>query len=358
MVGCARAIHKNLGPMLSPGDTVTLDEPPNADVAPSLNYTGWKVKLQKRLLMPLRLNAKACDVLHVIDSEYLVGLSSSRLRRTVATCHDMLPFLVADRLEDVFQGRVGLGFYKRALKNLTRCAQVCTDSEFSKECIVKYTGCTPEQIEIIHLGVEDCFQPRDVEDEDIQRFIGQHGLKGKKIVLHVGSAGRYKNIETLLRVVADLKKTTQDDMVLLKIGGAFTAEHNEVIGTLRLDKSIVHLTGVSQEDLVRAYNVADLLLWPSHFEGFGLPVVEAMACGTPVVCSNGGSLGEIAGDAAAIHDPLDQEGLRASCVKVLTEPAYRSERIEAGLNRAKAFSWERAAAQYYDVYRKVCSQGT
>lgn len=353
MMRAARAVHAHVQPLLSGGDRVTLDETAAQSAAAMLNYASWSVKLKKRALLPLRLRFRRFDVLHIIDSDYAAAVPRARAGRAVITCHDMMPFLVHPRIEDAFAGRAGLMFYRRGLDTMARCARVVCDSDFTRACVRRYSACRDEQLAVIFLGVDACFRPIGKDAPVLQSFIGRHGLAGKHVVLHVGSTDSYKNIETVLEVTARLRDSSGGRVALLKVGGRFTAEQAALIVRRRLGEHVVHVTGLGEEDLVAAYNAADVLLWPSHFEGFGLPAAEAMACGTPVVCSNGGALPEVVGGAAAVHDPNDIEGLTQSCWRVLSDPAEAGRLRALGLRRATEFSWERTAAAYYEVYKSV-----
>ncbi|HOZ49095.1 MAG TPA: glycosyltransferase family 1 protein [Candidatus Hydrogenedentes bacterium] len=351
MVRAARAIQANLTPLLDAGDAVRLDESGVEPVADALDYRSLSVKLRKRLLMPLGLRWKPYDVLHVIDNDYAAGVPARCAARTVVTCHDMMPFLLHDRIEDAFPRRAGRTFYLRGLERMSACGRVVCDSQFTRRCVLEHTACLPERVEVIPLGVEPSFRPLGATRVGV--FRERHSLTGKRVVLHVGSADPYKNLEAVFRVVSSLRRALGDSVMLLKVGGRFSAAQETLMSQLGLRDAIVHATGLSEEELVTAYNAADVLLWPSRFEGFGLPVLEAMACGTPVVCSNGGSLAEVAGDAACVHDAEDEDRLRASCARVLEDIAFADKLREAGAAQVAAYSWERTAAAYYVVYRRV-----
>lgn len=357
MVRMARTLCRHLESLVGDGDSVRLDGPREGGLAPVLDYRSLSVKVQKRLLFPLRMRLRRADVLHIVNADYLPGLIRSRLASTVATCHDMMPFLAFDSLEEAFPKRLGLAFYRESLRCMVRCGLVVTDSEFSRRCILEYSQCAADRVRVIPLGIDTCFRPLEAGSQELENFGRRHGLEGKRVVLHVGTTEGYKNIETVLEVVANLRRRMGDRLVLLKVGGAFSPKQRDLIESLGLVETVLHRTGLSEEELVAAYNAAEVLLWPSRFEGFGLPVLEAMACGTPVVCSNGGSLPELAEGAAAMHDPLDVEGLTASCQTTMEDAVMRERLKAAGLSRAAQYTWDRTAHEYYAAYRAV-NQGT
>ena len=358
MVRTGRMIHSHLLPLLAEGETAILDERGSAALGVAQDYTSFSVKIRKRLLMPAKWWYESFDVLHIVDSDYAFGIPPWKLARTVVTCHDMMPLLLHGSIEAAFPRALGRFCYRRVLKNMARCARVVCVSEFTKRCVLEHTHCREERVHVIDQAVDASLKPLEKEGEDYQAFCLEHALAGKRVVLHVGSCEPYKNIETLLRVFGKLAGTLGDDLVLLKVGGQFSAEQEALKADLDLDRRIRHVTGLSEEGLRRAYNAADLLLWPSHFEGFGLPVLEAMACGTPVVCSNGGSLREVAGDAACVHDPDDEDGLVASCLKILDDEEYALQARHSGLAHAARFTWDAAAQAYRDVYRQLAQGAT
>ena len=355
MVLLARTLRDHLVPVLRPGDALVLDERSDAMPAAPLSPQGFPVKIEKRLWFPLRLRWKRFDILHIVDSDYAAAIPASRLSRAVVTCHDLMPLLHREHgLGEVF-GRSGRYYFAKSMRKMSRCGRVVADSAFSRDCILKYTDCPTHRVEVVHLGIDLVrFQPMSKETPVLMDFQRRHGLVGKEVLLHVGGGAWYKNVETVLHVVHALVRAGHSNVVLLKIGH-MTSEQAALAERLGLHPRIVMLPRVTDEELPLAYHAADLLLWPSWYEGFGLCVLEAMACGTPVVCSSGGSLPEIAGDAAVMHDPKDMDGLAASCRKVLEDPAFRTRSRDAGLARSAKFRWERTASAYYRVYTELHS---
>jgi len=356
MVRTGRTLYRYLRPMLDPNDTVALDEASNGN-APVPHYTRkLSVKLRKRLVFPLHLRMGTYDVLHVVDSDYAAAIPPSKRRRTVVTCHDMIPFLTANRLEVVFPGRAGLYLYKKGLKVMAQCARISVPSKFTCESVLKYTECREEQVQVIYEAAEECFRPLGPHAPQVTAFLERHNLEGKRVILHVGTADVYKNIETVLAVFKKLLDKGNSNLMLLKVGSPFSAGHESIISRLGLSTNVTYVSRVSEDELISAYNIARLLLYPSEYEGFGYPILEAMSCGTPVVCSNGGSLAEVAGGAAAVHSPEDVDGLVESCQRVFEDESYRERLRELGMMRAAEFSWTRTAQKYYEIYKSVMAE--
>jgi len=175
------------------------------------------------------------------------------------------------------------------------------------------------------------------------------------ILLYVGRADPYKNLETLIRALAIVHKTT-DLKPYLTLAGSPDPRYPEALllaEKLNL-KDLVKWTGyLSDDDLVKTYQSADLLVHPSRYEGFGLQIIEAMACGTPVVTSSGGSLPEVAGDAAIMVDSNDIDGFAAAIIKVLKNPELADKMQKDGYKQAAKFSWKKAAEETLEIYRET-----
>ncbi len=353
IVRTARSICGAMQPMLDSGDTVRLLEGKERRVAAALDYRGLGVKLRKRLLLPMRLRVTPCDVLHVIDSDYAAGIPEAKLGRSIVTCHDLMPCLISDSLDQVFPTSWGRRFFEQSMRNLARCARVICVSEFTRATVLRYTECPPENVGVIVQAVDPAFRPLAEDDAGLLQFRARHGLRGKRIILHVGSAEAYKNVETVFEVMRLLRQRIGPELVLLKVGGAYTAKQQDLLNAAGLRDAHKHLLGLSEAELVQAYNSADLLLWPSHFEGFGLPVLEAMACGTPVVCSNGGALPEVASGAAVLAGATDADNLYESCCAILEDDGLAQSLRERGMEHARKFTWEKAAQAYYAEYKKL-----
>jgi len=172
-------------------------------------------------------------------------------------------------------------------------------------------------------------------------------------ILHVGHCGIYKNIEGILRSIPLLVARLGPQVVFVKVGGPFTRSQLALIDRLGIEQHVQHLGMIPAADLPGVYAGADLLLMPSLHEGFGLPALEAMACGTPVIASNQGSLPEVVGDAALLVEPNDVEQIAAAAERLLTDARLRADLRKKGLKRARTFTWERTARETLAVYQQV-----
>lgn len=265
--------------------------------------------------------------------------------RSIVTIHDLI-HLRFPEIFNMMQRIYARGMIGHALRN---SAAVITVSEITKRDILSSFRVREEKLKVIHLGVGMEFRQMK-EAADVRDFRRQNGLEGPAI-LYVGNVKPHKNIEALLRAFNNLT-SVRHDVSLVFVGGRPSLQPT-LWKSLKPGSNVKELGQLSQEDLVRAYNAAEVLVLPSRYEGFGLPALEAMACGTPVIVSNGGSLPEIVGDAAIIF-PLEKEASLEDALKsILSDSSLRDSLMRKGIERAKKFSWHEAARNTLAVYDSV-----
>ena len=183
------------------------------------------------------------------------------------------------------------------------------------------------------------------------------GLKADRYVLFVGGADPRKNHQTFLEAVEKVRKKFGSRMLVL-VGSPIHpfGNYEETARRRSLQEKVLCPSFVSTFDLQLLYSAADLFVFPSLYEGFGMPVLEAMACGAPVLTSNSTALAEVAGDAAVLADPQDARALGEAMVRVLEDESLRAALRAKGLARAKQFSWEQVASKTIALYRDVCGE--
>jgi len=293
------------------------------------------------------------DVAHILDHGYGHLAASTGPARTVVTFHDAL--LLKLRSGEIPRGgshrfRFTAFGQQISLLGIRRAARIITDSESAKADLLRLTGCDSARVRVVPLGVESRFCPaRPSACARIDVAARQRPVR----ILHVGHCGVAKNIDGLLRAVSRIEALLEHPVRLVKAGGDFTAAQKELIGDLRIEASIEHVGMVAREHLPGLYRSADVVVVPSHYEGFGLPVLEAMACGTPVVAARAASLPEVVGDAGLLVEPSDIDSIASHTARVLADPRLAADLRERGLRRARAFTWERTARATLDVYREV-----
>lgn len=311
----------------------------------------WRRAWEKYAAYPLRLRCatrwKGVDVAHVLDHSFahlLASVPRRRVRRIV-TVHDLAPLRDPTGLTAAQQRR-----FLRTVSHVHAADLLLADSRHSADEAMTLLGVAPEKVQVLHLGVDvERFSapPADTDRADLPP-----GLEGRKVVLSVGAFVSRKNLEALPEI---LGRTPVGALTLLRVGAALPAVlAQEVRRTLGPD-GLVELGAASDATLVRAYQRADAFVLPSRIEGFGFPVLEAMAAGCPVVCTDVTSLPEVAGPAAAYFAPDDPATAAAHLGRLLTDPAHRARAVAAGRERAAAFSWTRHFERLLEIYRAVAA---
>ncbi len=240
-------------------------------------------------------------------------------------------------------------FYPR----LDRANHFITISEATKRDLVKQLNLPEEKITVTPLGVDDSFKPFSPNTENL--ILSKYGLKHGSYVLSVGTLEPRKNIVTLLNAYAELPSVLRNRFPLVLAGGVgwLMEDLEKKIQGLGI-KSTTYITGyIPKSDLPSLYGGATVFVYPSIYEGFGLPVLEAMACGTPVITSNTSSLPEVLGSAGILIDPHNVSQLTREMENLLTNPVQRDLLTQAGIKRAKIFTWEKCASKTLDVYNHV-----
>jgi glycosyltransferase involved in cell wall biosynthesis len=237
-------------------------------------------------------------------------------------------------------------------------SHITTISEDSRKDIIDVFRLAPERVTSVYLGVDLPIVPPDHDLETLQ----QYGIPADtRYVLSMGPAIPHKNLPTLVEAFAQVVRRLPDQKLLLVIGGPGSNLHGkddlDAIRAAAEQYGIadrVRFTGfVPREHCAILYRNAAVYCFPSLFEGFGLPMVEAMASGAPVVASNRTALPEIGGDAALYFDPLDARAVAEAIDSVLTQPELRQAMIQRGKERAALFTWHKMAATYMDIFRRV-----
>ncbi len=315
-----------------------------------------------RLPFPVELFTGAVDIFHSPD----FVLPPVRRARTVLTVHD-LSFLTRPETSDP-----GLRAYlTRAVpRAVARADHILADSRSTKEDLVTCLGASPEQITVVYPGVDPRFRP--LEDETVIADVCARYALRRPFILAVGTLQPRKNYPALIEAVMRLGEGCAevfDELSMSQAGsrhaspslviaggrGWLDQEIFETVERLRAGNRVRFLGFVWDEDLPALYNAAAILAMPSLYEGFGLPVLEAMACGTPVVTSNVSSLPEVAGDAALLVSPRDVAGLTDALCRLLTDRDLRARLQQRGLARAQKFTWQKVAEAVLGIYQRLAA---
>ena len=246
--------------------------------------------------------------------------------------------------------------YMRAFipPSMRRAHGVFAVSENTKQDIVHYTGCDPTKITVTYEAADKCY--RHIDDTDCLRLAREKYDLPARFVLYTGSLSPRKNLVRLLEAFARLREKTSHRLVLTGSKSWKDESVHKTMDRLHLGDRIVRLGYVEEEDMPALYNLASVYVYPSLYEGFGLPVLEAMQCGCPVVASNATSIPEVAGDAAILIDPYDVGAMAEAIHAVLADAQMREGLIAAGYRRATQFSWRRCAQTMLGVIRSASAR--
>jgi alpha-1,3-rhamnosyl/mannosyltransferase len=229
--------------------------------------------------------------------------------------------------------------------------RVITDSEFVRREVISEFGIAADRVTTTLLAPRAMFTPRDQAAGAATLF--KHNLQHRKYFLLVGTLEPRKNVETAVRAHSSLPEAVRRAFPLVLVGmrGWLTSRLEGVL-KVPVERAEVRPLGfVTDTELADLYSGATALVYPSLYEGFGLPPLEAMACGTPAIISNVSSLPEVGGNAAVMHDPMDTDALREAMERLIEDTAFWQERAAASLKQAALFSWQRCAKETIAVYR-------
>ncbi len=300
--------------------------------------------LAEQLGLGRRLAALAPDLFH--SPHYVLP---ARLRmRVVVTVHDLIHLLFPEHLPH----RLALWYARAMLRRAVRRGdRILTGTEASAGDLTRHLGADRAKIRVVAHGVDDRFR-RPIPPAELAAQLAHHGL-APGYLLVVGNPKPHKNLDGALRAFADAGPEVAERLVL--VGGARLDRPPlaELIDALGLAGRVSSPGRVATEDLPAFYQGATLMLLPSLYEGFGLPVAEAMASGTPVVASNTPAVAEVAGDAAELVDPRDIPAFASSLRRLVADPERRAELARRGRARAERWRWETAARQTLAVYREA-----
>lgn len=300
----------------------------------------------KYLVYPyiVRRRVKKDNVKHITSQDLAYLLELVKLEKTIVTCHDLIPWVYDNNR---------LPTWKLNMRGLKKADRIITISEYSKSDIIRHVEYPEDQISIAPPAVDHSSYYVNRNREIVKRF----GIKDtEKVILYVGSEQPRKNVPFLLEALSQLKKKLPE-IKLLKIGTPQVPGVREkllkLIETLGLQQEVIFAGYVSESDLTKYYNAANLFVFPTLYEGFGLPPLESMACGTPVISSNVTSLPEVVGDSAITIDPYDVDAFAEAMYDLLTDEKLRENMINKGLKRAQLFSWEKSAEETLKVYKQL-----
>jgi len=294
--------------------------------------------------LPALLQLSPFDLFH--GTNYCIPVVSPC--PTVVTVHDLSLFRRSSTHEDenVRRGK------RRIPLMIRRATRIIAPSEWTRSEIIEHFGTDPDLVRVIPEGARREMRPLNPEEcADVLNWFGIDS----PYLLFVGTIEPRKNLPVLLKAFHELLQTTTHLPQLIMCGGNGWKyeEVYRLVNELKLNDKVRFLGYVRDEELPALYSSAECFLYPSSYEGFGLPPLEAMACGTPVITSNASSLPEVVGDGGLTHSPDDYRKLTALIAQMLSEAGVRAHYRQAGLERARVFSWDRAARETQALYDEV-----
>lgn len=291
------------------------------------------VRLSNRLAAPLAWSNLRADVIH---ETYYTTQPVGRARRRVVTVYDMIDELFRPEATNAVAA-------KRAA--IDRADHIICISETTRRDLVNLHNIDPARTSVVHLGYSHSIEMH----EAIAHKVSSDG--GRPSLLYVGKRGGYKNFTTLLEACSNSPVLREFDLIAFG-GSPLGPDEREEIERFGLTDRVRFESG-SDRELAELYTAAAAFVYPSLYEGFGIPPLEAMSRGCPVVCSNAGSIPEVVGDAGVYFDPENSAELRSTLERVLTDEGLQASLQMRGYQRLSAFSWDRCAEETAKVYREI-----
>ncbi|WP_392486192.1 glycosyltransferase family 4 protein [Haloimpatiens sp. FM7315] len=296
---------------------------------------------------PSSLQKLDADLYHVPQNG--IGLNENIKCKKIATIHDLIPYIMPET--------VGKGYLNKFLKEMPKiisnCEALITVSEFSKKDILRFFPIDSEKVFVTPLAANKRYRP-------LNKLRCQYMLKrryniDKPFILYLGGFSDRKNVSSLIKAFSKTYKDLNKDYYLV-ILGSYRAEGKPLMKLcedLNMTEHILFTGFIEDKFLPVFYNACSVFVYPSLYEGFGLPPLEAFSCGTPVITSNTTSIPEVTSKNAVLINPLDTYDLCNALTKVLNNENYQKELSLMGLKRAKDFSWEKTAHKTLSVYEKI-----
>ena len=310
----------------------------------------WGRILWEQGIQPWLARRERLDLLHALA--YVTPIATPC--PTVVTVHD-LSFV---RYPEAFRPLHRLYLQTMTRRSVFQARRIITDSYSTRNDLVRLWGVPADRISVVPIGVADEYRPVPVAE--VERFRRQRSLPDR-FVLYLGTLEPRKNVMAVVEAFARWVQTTRDRQVWLVVAGAKGWDYQSIfarVQALGISNRVLFPGYVPAVELPAWYRAAEVFLYPSLYEGFGLPPLEAMACGTPVITSNTSSLPEVVGDAALLVDPYDVEAIAEALARLLEDKELRQRLREAGLARARLFSWERTARETIAAYRLAMGQNS
>lgn len=303
------------------------------------------VNLWEQLILPFLIMFRGIEVLHITKN---VGIPLISPSRYIITIHDIIPLVME---KEYLPGRLKKLLYIVRLKwAIKRADIIVVDSKYTKEDLIRYLGVSEHKIRVIYLGIEKQFKVIN-SDNSLRDIKEKFGISGP-FILGIGSNEPRKNTISLINAFKILKERYSSDLQLVIVGKQWAKQPD----TNDCCQDIIFTGYVEDDELITLYNNTEVFVFPSLYEGFGLPPLEAMACGAPVITSDISSLPEIVGESAVLIDPQNIEQLVDCIWKVVNDREYRLSLKQKGLDHVKSFTWEKSIKELTELYKECLNK--
>lgn len=337
-----------------------LDPPNNVEIILFVNQIN-SLKSIKQNFKCVEFKSKSSLVRNFIELPYLCKKYKLDLLHTqyfvpfirpckvVCTIHD----ICFEHYKNIFTKKDYL-IQKTLIPYAARKSQtIFTVSNHAKQDIISHYGVSEENIVVTYNAVNEKFKELNEKELGASELREKFNITGNRVLLTVGNLQPRKNLPRLIRAFIELKKDNNYEDVQLVIVGKKAWMYNDILIEASKNSDDIVLTDyVSEEDLVRLYNLADAFVYPSYFEGFGIPPLEALACNTNVAVSNVSSLPEVIGDVGEYFNPFDEKDIE-KCLKKILSREYKNYLDYENVERAKLFSWSNSAEKIMKIYQKI-----
>lgn len=285
------------------------------------------------------------DLFHGLSNELPLNIRQAKHTRSIVTIHDLI-FMRYPRYYRFFDRMIYRYKFRKACRNADRIIAV---SHCTKRDIIDYWGIPSDKIDVVYQGCADDFK-RPVSEKQLQNVREKYELP-EQFILYVGSIEERKNLLLAVRALRRLNRPVK--LVAIGKRTAYTQRVEQYISTHQMENSVTLLTGISTQELPAFYRLATVFVYPSFFEGFGIPILEALCCGTPVIAAKGSCLEEAGGPDSLYVDPNNPVELAQALERVLDDPHLRRRMIDEGLTHAHRFDDEQLFRNLYNVYEKT-----
>jgi glycosyltransferase involved in cell wall biosynthesis len=293
------------------------------------------------------------DLFHVVEpcDGHIVYWLKNKGKPIVVTCHDLINFSFPDNTKSSTQlPQLSDNAWKYSVKGMKYADRIISVSAATAKDTTQILNIAPELINVVPNGVESIFQP--LPKEQVKSLRDRWESSSTFCLLNVGTNHPRKNISNILQALAILKEMNLS-FQFWKVGADFTVEQQQFIQNHNLTSNIKYLGKPDKLTLCEIYNAADLLLAPSLYEGFGITILEAMACGTPVITGEVSAMPEVVGDAGVLVDPKDAKAIANAVNRLQKDSLYYQQLSKKSLERVKLFTWEQTAEKVAEVYEKL-----